>query len=169
MHALHANPVGYTPDRCFSAAKEEQVVTLLRALGIEEVEYHLDGGGDSGDTSLERVLYIDGHEETHLPDLPISFNPRGEVQTLPHYLDNLASNLPEGDWINNDGGSGEVFIRPMADDEDWFECNMTFHDEDDYEGDDFEEGEGGFDDADEPPALGPEHGETVTGAKEDAR
>lgn len=166
MDAKQANPAGYVPDQCVPASKDKQVMNLLRALGIEEIEYHLDGGGDSGDTNLERILYADGREDTHLPELPISFSSRGEIHTLGHYLDDLASNLPEGDWINNEGGSGEVFIRPRADEEDWFECNMTYHDEDDSE-DDFEEDD--LDDDDDPATIDPHQHDAVLADGEGAQ
>ena len=115
-------------------SREDQIMALLGALGIEEIEFSLDGGGDSGDSTLEHVRYADGHEDNRIPDIAIGFHPRGEAYTLENYLENLASDLPEGDWVNNEGGYGEVFIRPTADEDDRFECNMTFRDE--YEDED---------------------------------
>jgi hypothetical protein len=119
-------------------SREDQIMALLGALGIEEIEFSLDGGGDSGDTTLEHVRYADGHEGNRIPDIAIGFHPRGEASTLESYLENLASDLPEGDWVNNEGGYGEVFIRPTADEDERFECNMTFRDEYEDE-DDFDE------------------------------
>ncbi|MGN6767164.1 MAG: DUF6878 family protein [Rhizobiaceae bacterium] len=119
-------------------SREDQIMALLGALGVEEIEFSLDGSGDSGDTSLEHVRYADGHEDNHIPDIAIGFHPRGEAYTLESYLENLASDLPEGDWVNNEGGYGEVFIRPTADEDERFECNMTFRDEYEDE-DDFDE------------------------------
>ena len=115
-------------------SREDQIMALLGALGVEEIEFSLNGSGDSGDTTLEHVRYADGHEENRIPDIAIGFHPRGEGYTLESYLENLASDLPEGDWVNNEGGYGEVFIRPTADEDERFECNMTFRDE--YEDED---------------------------------
>ena len=119
-------------------SREDQIMALLGALGIEEIEFSLNGSGDSGDTTLEHVRYADGHEENRIPDIAIGFHAGGEAYTLERYLENLASDLPEGDWVNNEGGYGEVFIRPTADEDERFECNMTFRDEYDDE-DDFDE------------------------------
>jgi len=38
----------------------EIAIALLRAIGIQELEYSLDGGGDSGDSTLERIQHVDG-------------------------------------------------------------------------------------------------------------
>ena len=133
------------PDHGARESRQDQITALLAALGIQEIEFSLNGGGDSGDTTLEHVRYADGHDENRLPDIPIVFHPHGEAYTLEGYLENLASDLPEGDWVNNEGGYGEVFIRPMADEDERFECNMTVRDEDEYE-DDFDED---LDDAEE--------------------
>ncbi|MGE0282673.1 MAG: hypothetical protein AB7P20_18965 [Rhizobiaceae bacterium] len=150
MNALHIAVGSHAPDRHALESREGQIMMLLAALGIEEIQYSLDGGGDSGDTTLEHVLHAGGRIETRLPDIPIGFHPQGGAYTLDVYLENLVSDLPEGDWVNNEGGYGEVYIRPMADEEDRFECNMTFRDEDDYEDEvDFDEDP---DDADKPDA-----------------
>jgi hypothetical protein len=131
--------LGDPPTTCnVPQSREDQIMALLGALGIEEIEFSLDGGGDSGDTTLEHVRYADGHEDNRIPDIAIGFHARGEAYTLESYLENLASDLPEGDWVNNEGGYGEVFIRPTADDDERFECNMTFRDEYEDE-DDFDE------------------------------
>lgn len=138
MPAPHI-PLGYPPTAsAVLESREDQIMALLGALGIEEIEFSLDGGGDSGDSTLEHVRYADGHEDSRIPDIAIGFHPRGEAYTLETYLENLASDLPEGDWVNNEGGYGEVFIRPTADEDERFECNMTFRDEYDDE-DDFDE------------------------------
>lgn len=135
---IHASP-GEPIDR------QEQLISLLRALGIAEIEYSLSGGGDSGETTLERVTYRDGRTIHELPNIPIGISATGQVETIEHLLDRIASDLPEGDWVNNEGGYGSVFIRPLEEDEDLrFECDMTFREEGDY-GDDDE----GFVDEDE--------------------
>lgn len=136
MHSPHIAFDNQPPAQGTLESREDQIMALLCALGIEEIEFSLDGGGDSGDTTLEHVRCADSHEESRLPDIPIGFHSLGEVYTLERYLEDLASDLPEGDWVNNEGGYGEVFIRPKADEDERFECNMTFRDEDDYEGED---------------------------------
>lgn len=58
--------------------------------------------------------------------------------------------LPEGDWINNEGGHGNVVLHPQeADPECQVECDMTYgedSDEPDFEDD--EEPTFGFEDSD---------------------
>lgn len=138
MSASHI-ALGDPPPACdVLESREDQIMALLGAFGVEEIEFSLNGSGDSGDTTLEYVRYADGHEESRIPGFAIGFHPRGEAYTLESYLENLASDLPEGDWVNNEGGYGEVFIRPTADEDERFECNMTFRDEYDDE-DDFDE------------------------------
>ena len=126
MQSAHFDFGSPSPDQGALESREDQIMALLGALGIEEIEFSLNGGGDSGDTTLEHVCYADGRDETHLPDIPIGFHPNGEPYTLERHLENLASDLPEGDWVNNEGGYGEVFIRPMADEDD-------YEDEDDFD------------------------------------
>jgi len=157
----------HAPDRLALESREGQIMMLLAALGIEEIQYSLDGGGDSGETTLEHVRHADGRTETRLPDIPIGFRPQGGAYTLDVYLENLVSDLPEGDWVNNEGGYGEIYIRPMADEEDRFECNMTFRDEyDDEDEDEFDEDP---DDADEPETVEPNPMPEGDDAREDAR
>ncbi len=62
--------------------KEEVVIAALRALGVREVEYSLDGGGNSGDVMLERATFLDGHVVNELPAIPVGINIQGEVLTL---------------------------------------------------------------------------------------
>ena len=138
MLSAHIDPGGPPSAQDTLESREDQIMALLGALGIEEIEFSLDGGGDSGDSTLEHVRYADGHEDNRIPDIAIGFHPRGETYTLETYLENLASDLPEGDWVNNEGDYGEVFIRPTADEDERFECNMTFRDEYEDE-DDFDE------------------------------
>lgn len=167
MQLLHIALGSPQPDQGALESREDQIMTLLGALGIQEIEFSLDGGGDSGDTTLEHVRYANGRDENRLPDIPIGFHSRGEACTLELYLENLASDLPEGDWVNNEGGYGEVFIRPMADEDERFECNMTFRDEDDYEDeDDFDDD---LDDADEAETVDPKLAGEDAEAEEDAR
>ena len=120
--------------------RTERAIALLRALQIEQVEYSLNGGGDSGETTLERVVCRDGRVLAALPNIPVGITAEGAVESLDHLLDDIAGDLPEGDWVNNEGGYGTVIIRPFENgDELRFQCEMTFREEGDY-GDDDDEG-----------------------------
>lgn len=121
----------------------DRIAALLRALGIAAVTYSLDGGGDSGETSLEDVAYVDRRTEAVLPPVAIGFRQDGRPRTLDEYLGDLAADLPEGDWVNNEGGYGTVSIQPFASfSEDRFTCDMTYrdgYDEDEPDDDDEEQ------------------------------
>ncbi|MBN9499706.1 MAG: hypothetical protein J0H39_23385 [Alphaproteobacteria bacterium] len=118
----------------------EIAIALLRAIGIQELEYSLDGGGDSGDSTLERIQHVDGRLLDGLPDIPTGIDGTGRARTLSWLLDDLVADLPEGDWVNNEGGYGTVIIRPFEEDDDLrFECDMTFREEGDYGGEDDDE------------------------------
>jgi hypothetical protein len=126
--------------------KKEIAIALLRAIGVEQLEYSLDGGGDSGATTLERIQHRDGRTLDRLPDIPTGIDTNGRPRLLDALLDDLVADLPEGDWVNNEGGYGAVTIRPFEEDEELrFECDMTFRDEGDY-GDENDEEE--FEDED---------------------
>lgn len=130
--------------------RKEIAIALLRAIGIQELEYSLDGGGDSGDSTLERIQHVDGRLLDRLPDIPTGID---GARTLSWLLDDLVADLPEGDWVNNEGGYGTVIIRPFEEDEDLcFECDMTFREEGDYgdenEDEDFEDEDFDADDDD---------------------
>lgn len=129
--------------------RKEIAIALLRAIGIQELEYSLDGGGDSDDATLERIQHREGRTLDGLPDIPIGIDPNGRPRMLDALLDDLVADLPEGDWVNNEGGYGTVIIRPFEEDgELCFECDMTFREEGDY-GDDDEEFEDEDFDADD--------------------
>lgn len=120
--------------------RKEIAIALLRAIGIQELEYSLDGGGDSGDSTLEKIQNVDGRLLDRLPDIPTGVDGTGRPRTLSWLLDDLVADLPEGDWVNNEGGYGTVIIRPFEEDEDFcFECDMTFREDGDYGGEDDDE------------------------------
>jgi hypothetical protein len=124
------------------------VITLLRALDINRVSYCLDGEGDSGDCTLEEVEYTDGRSTAVLPEVPIGFSAKGIVNFLPPALEDMAAALPEGDWVNNEGGFGTVTIRPFEEDpDDRLSCEMTYRDYCDDDDDEFGELELDHDDA----------------------
>lgn len=128
----------------FAAARKraERLIPLLRNLGIAEIRFDLNGSGDSGDCDLGEIILVDGKTATAIPDIPIGVDAAGRVAILGIFLSNFAAELPDGDWVNNEGGYGTVRIMPAEEDPDlWFESDMTYREEGDY-GDDDE----GFDD-----------------------
>lgn len=108
----------------------DTVLDALAALGIESVTYDLSGGGDSGECELSSVVYADGRETLQLPDLPIGLHGDGRVRNVATYLGDYAAEHPEGDWVNNDGGSGNVVFKPLDPDGERIEDSMIYHDED---------------------------------------
>lgn len=117
-------------------------MAMLAALGIVEVTFCLDGGGDSGECDLESVLYADGRRDAHLPSVPIGFSDSGDIMLLDLSLDAIASDVPDGDWCNNEGGYGSVSFFPTEPcPDDWIVCNMTYRVDGDYgdEDEDFDE------------------------------
>jgi hypothetical protein len=124
------------------------ILDLLGAIGIDEVTYSLSGGGDSGETELESVHYLTGNDASTLPFLPIGFNADGSPKLLAEYLEDAAADLPDGDWVNNEGGFGSVTFAPTAaDPDDRIDIDMTYRPDGDY-GDDDDDPDGPFDDLD---------------------
>ena len=77
----------------------------------------------------------------NLPEVPIGFSTIGTVYLLPSFVEDLAADIPEGDWWNNEGGYGTVTILPFEDHPDaCFDCEMTYriYDDDDDEFEDLE-------------------------------
>ena len=104
-------------------------LAILKASDVSEVVYHLSGGGDFGTCELETVIYEDGRHAA-LPMVTVGITDYSEIITLGSCLDRLVEELPDGDWINNEGGSGTVTLRPQELDEDLrVECDMTFGEE----------------------------------------
>ncbi|MDF0490433.1 hypothetical protein PX554_20085 [Sphingomonas sp. H39-1-10] len=129
---------------------------LLRALGIVAATFALDGGGDSGESTLATVRYADGREDYRLPELPIALHNDGRPILLGGFLEDYSSDLPDGDWVNNEGGYGTVTIRPLeTDPHERVECDMTYRADDDYDDDDYDEDDDPDDpdDPDEPDAM----------------
>lgn len=136
--------------------EEDDLIRILRSLRIEEVCFELNGGGDSGDTTLRHVRYQGASEtQVELPQFKIGLNSYGQPVDLADILEQFASDVPDIDWINNDGGSGTVTLRPLEEPEDWIENTVTYHEpDDDLEEDDFQDDE--FDD--DEPLAGGDHG-----------
>jgi hypothetical protein len=125
----------------------EYCLAMLKALQINEVRYCLSGGGDSGTTELEHVLYHDGRDGP-LPSVTLAITDVGGIVCLDERVENIVADIPDGDWVNNEGGYGHVTLRPQEGDEDLqVECDMTYGEEDSDPG--FEDDESpDFNDAD---------------------
>jgi hypothetical protein len=116
-----------------------QCLAILKALRISEVRYHLSGGGDSGTAELEQIFYCDGHNGP-LPTVTLGINDFGGLVCLDECLDDIVARIPDGDWINNEGGYGHVALHPQETDDDLqVECEMTYGQENDSS--DFEDDE----------------------------
>ncbi len=113
--------------------KLDQVLDALAAFGIVEVVYALDGGGDSGEAALESVTYADGRTEEMLPPLPVGFDARGDVWDLDCYLNGVAAEHPEENWVDNDGGYGTVTFLPKEEHDDRVTYELSFRDEEEDE------------------------------------
>ena len=112
-------------------AKIDQVLDALAALGIVEVVYSLDGGGDSGEACLSHVVHEDGRQEESLPPMPVGFDNMGNVWDVDTYLNATAAEHPDENWVDNDGGYGTVTFLPKAEDEDRITYELSFRDEED--------------------------------------
>ena len=104
-------------------------LAVLAALGVEEVTYTLDGSCDSGDVTLDAVRYADGREDMDLPEQAIGFDDSGRVRMLGEVLEDLAADLPEGNWWDGSGGHGTVVLRPLAPKGERVHCSMSYHEE----------------------------------------
>lgn len=124
-----------------------QCLAILKALKISEVQYCLSGGGDSGTAELEHVLYCNG-KQGDLPSVTLGITDTGGILCLDERLEDIVRDLPDGDWCNNEGGYGNVFLRPQETDEEFqVECDMTYGEESD---------DGDFEDDDEDFTHGPD-------------
>ena len=116
-------------------------LAVLKALGISEVAYNLSGGGDEGTCELDSVVYLDGRTTHALPSLSIGITEFGQVETLDERLDGIVADIPDGDWVNNEGGDGTVVLHPQETDEDLqVGCDTTYgeeSDDDDFDDDEF--------------------------------
>jgi hypothetical protein len=115
----------------------DHCLAILKALQIAEVSYCLSGGGDSGTVEINHVLYADGRHGP-LPTVTLGVSDAGGTICLDERLENIIYELPDGDWINNEGGYGNVVLHPQeTDPECQVECDMTYGE--DGESPDFED------------------------------
>jgi ParB family chromosome partitioning protein len=137
-------------DRRKPMSELDHCLAILKALQIAEVSYCLSGGGDSGTAELNHVLYADGRHGA-LPTVTIDIIDSGRVLSLDQRLDDLVGDIPDGDWINNEGGYGTVVLLPQEEDPDLqVECDMTYGEEDGEPDFEDEEGTPDFKDAADP-------------------
>src|SRR5260370_2554229 len=73
-------------ERAKAMDRGEIAIALLRAIGIQELEYSLDGGGDSGDSTLESIQHVDGRLLDTLPNLPPGIDGTGPARPPPSLL-----------------------------------------------------------------------------------
>jgi hypothetical protein len=124
-------------------SKLEHCLAILKALQIAEVSYCLSGGGDSGTVEINHVLYADGRHGP-LPTVTLGVYDAGGTICLDERLESIVYDLPDGDWINNEGGQGYVLLHPREDDPDCqVQCDMTYGEDSD---------EPDFEDDEEPPS-----------------
>ena len=117
----------------------EYCLAILKALQIAEVSYCLSGGGDSGTVEINHVLYADGTCGP-MPTVTVGITDVGGTVSLDERIEAIVYDLPDFDWINNEGGHGTVTLHPQETDPDWqVECDMTYGE--DGEEPDFEDDE----------------------------
>lgn len=94
----------------------DAIVEILQQMNIKRIMYRLDGGGDSGIVEMDEIEFQgDGNEKTL--DVCIGFESvLGKSSSLKDILDDIVAELPEFDWVNNDGGHGTITICPHEDD-----------------------------------------------------
>jgi hypothetical protein len=111
--------------------QQEEVVGILRALGVEMLQFTLSGGGDSGACDIEEIVWRTHHDDGG----PVT---QVRLASIPHLNGCLESELctaaaewPEMDWVNNVGGYGSIIIQPFADDPDErVSIDMNYNEED---------------------------------------
>jgi hypothetical protein len=117
---------------------QEDVILLLAALGIEEIRFSLNGGGDNGDAEVDAIEWLASYPDGS----PVHPVPLGQIPhvegSLESVLLNSVGEWPDFDWVNNEGGFGTITVRP-------FEQDMPVDIDMNYN----EESEGDFDEEDE--------------------
>lgn len=112
-------------------ARIDDVLALLRALGVQQLDYSLSGGGDSGEASIASIIWQDQRDDLQLPKIPVAIGRACTAITLNAFLEEFASNVPEGDWVNNEGGYGTVTFLPFEDGGTFYD-DMTYRADGDY-------------------------------------
>ena len=83
--------------------KRNLAVQVIKDHNISKIEIEYNGGGDDG--CIDEVRFEDINEN------PINVKMEGEVESAwDDLLYNMVSDNVEWDWINNDGGYGQMII-----------------------------------------------------------
>ena len=87
--------------------KQKLEIKKLRDLNVSKVHISYSGGGDDGciDDYTAHTINSEGNEVSNL-DIELS----SFADTFDDYIYNLLSNAIEWDWVNNEGGWGELVI-----------------------------------------------------------
>jgi|GEM_PF-6695585 len=117
----------------------EEAVKILAALGVSEISFTLEGGGDEGTIEFDDISWLPQH-----PDgTPVQ---ERALDTIPHFDGNLLHALQDGvsewpdNWADGEGGYGNVTIRPFAEDPaERIDIAMVYRDGEDHERDDDDE------------------------------
>ena len=86
----------------------------LSKYGIKTIEVRFCGSGDSGE--VEEVKFISATKEYDSQDLPelqkavLSAGLGDDIEKLSNEIGDIAVEFIEGDWYNNDGGQGTIYI-----------------------------------------------------------
>jgi hypothetical protein len=145
-----------------------QAMDLLDTWGVESLVFRLDGGGDSGDVTVEACNFKETSDPSilekrrpileigiegvlrrvpwHIPDasernpgLPQSEYASQSRWSLFTALENEIAEIPDFDWVNNEGGSGTITIYPASWDIAIDMSENVYEEEEDY--DDYDDNE----------------------------
>ena len=120
----------YRQDNEFS-----QVMGILAELGIENINYHFEGSGDSGNFEFQSIKWKEGAEEIDLSAFPY----RHPYLNLMDYLYERAEKCLEGGWEIDNGSYGEVDFWPNAKNEEFVDVEFNEYNDDDYDYDEEQE------------------------------
>jgi hypothetical protein len=87
--------------------KQKLELRKLKDLNVSKIEISYSGGGDDGCIDNYAIYTIDSKgEEKYNRDIEIS----SFANAFEDYIYELLSNVIEWDWVNNEGGYGELVI-----------------------------------------------------------
>jgi hypothetical protein len=122
---------------------------IMRHNKIACITYDLSGGGDSGDVSLESVIFEDGTQVFSAPECfsaVLSVDKYFNAVLFGSSIEDSAAGMPDPGWGNDNGESGYVKFRVYPDEPGLFFCismcqNEPTDDEDFEDSDCFEDAE----------------------------
>jgi hypothetical protein len=94
-----------------AAIEFKRIKFELRSLGIKKVYIHFNGSGDDGD--IEDIEFENDSQSNGQYDTVTTLNPThiGKLKDLAYdMIDDKVNNEYGGDWINNDGGYGNICL-----------------------------------------------------------